>query len=336
MEAKQGPEVILQMLQGHQVSGIVTAAIQLKVFGPLASSPRSADAVAAEIRANPRGVRILLDALTVLGLLKREGGQYRLAPVSAEYLVPGKQTYLGDLTGLFASETMWRGYEKFADAVRNGGTVMAEHAETPQNRFWETFARSTGPMAFPDAGALEATLAGWIREKTRVRVLDIAAGSGIYGFTLARHPNVELTSLDWPNVLVETRQWAKRLGADEKRVKYIEGNVFEVDLAGPYDLVVMSHIYHHFDDETCAKLTKRVAGALAPGGRVAIHDFIADPSLANPAAALFSTIMLLWTKHGEAFTEADYRRWLEGAGLSWLATHPSSGKATSFVIGEKR
>jgi 2-polyprenyl-3-methyl-5-hydroxy-6-metoxy-1,4-benzoquinol methylase len=143
----------------------------------------------------------------------------------------------------------------------------------------------------------------------------VAAGSGLYGFTLAKNPKVQVTSLDWPNVLVETRKWAERLGV--KNNQYIEGNLFEVDWRGPYDVIVMSHIFHHFDRETCERLMKKAAAALAPGGKLAVHDFLADQG-----GELFSLTMLVWTKKGEAYRSDDYRRWYTAAGLAAPTVHP--------------
>jgi C-methyltransferase len=167
-------------------------------------------------------------------------------------------------------------------------------------------------------------------------VLDIAAGSGIYGFTLAKHPNVELTCLDWHNVLEKTREWAGRLGADAKRVKYLPGSLFDVDYGGPYDLILLSHVYHHFDTQTCAALTKKVAGALAPGGRIAVQDMVYDPTLQDPGPAMFSVIMLMWTHKGESFTLPDYAKWFADAGLATPQVHPSQGMPASWLVAEKK
>jgi 2-polyprenyl-3-methyl-5-hydroxy-6-metoxy-1,4-benzoquinol methylase len=331
----QGPETLMQMFQGVQVAGVLTAGIQLGVFDSLAAGPAGAEAVAARIKCPVRSTRILLDALAAFGLLRKEARTYALSDLSQAHLVPGKPMYMGDLAGLFSGPQMWTGYLRLAEAVKNDGTVMPEHAETPRYPFWETFARSTGAIAFPAAAALDGHLGSWIASRPKVRVLDIAAGSGIYGFTLAKHANVELTSLDWPNVLVETRQWAKRLGVDESRVRYLEGNLFEVDFGGPFDLVVMSHIYHHFDDATCSGLTRKVAVAMSPSGRLAIHDFLFDETLANPMGAIFSTTMLVSTRRGEAFAEADYKKWIRDSGLTHVATHASAGMPSSFVLADK-
>jgi len=317
------------------MTALITAAVELGVFAVVAKGARTCQQIAEGINAPPRSTSVLLDGLAVLGLLGKNGLSYENTPLSEEHLVPGKPMYMGDMTGIFGSDIIWTGYRHLAEAVRNDGTVMLEHAETPKHPFWETFARSSASMAFPAAGTLASIFGDWIAKKPKVRALDVAAGSGIYGLTLAKSPKVDVTLLDWPNVLVETRKWADRLGSDLSRVHYLEGNLFEVDYQGPYDLIVLSHVYHHFDDATCLGLTKKVAAALAPGGRVAIHDFIYDASLANPMAALFRTTMLTWTRKGSTYSESDYRRWLSEAGLGDVGIFPTNGMPTTLVTAEK-
>jgi 2-polyprenyl-3-methyl-5-hydroxy-6-metoxy-1,4-benzoquinol methylase len=331
----QGPQEIMQLMQGAQATSIFRTAIELGVFGQIAKGNRTASSVASAIGCKERPTRILLDACGALGLIEKKGREYALPPATEQFLVPGKPTYMGELSNLFCGESLWNSVARLTDAVRNDGTVMPEHAETPQYRFWEMFARSTAAMAAPAAQALDGQLAEYIGKRPKARVLDVAAGSGFYGFTLARRPNVELRVLDWPNVLVETRNWAKKLGVDESRVGYIEGSLFDVGWQGPYDVIVMSHIFHHFDAPTCEALMKKAAAALAPGGRLAIHEFIYDADLKNPMAAMFSITMLTTTRHGEAFSAADYARWFESAGLRTAGMQMNPGMPTTFLFADK-
>jgi hypothetical protein len=120
---------------------------------------------------------------------------------------------------------------------------------------------------------------------------------------------------------------------DMKRVKYLEGSLFDVDYGGPYDLVLLSQIYHHFDPQTCLILTRKVSKALAPGGRAAIHDFLVDGG--NPAGIMFSLTMLIWTHKGESYGEKDYRAWLSESGFGSVRVQPNTGMPTSFVIADK-
>jgi hypothetical protein len=79
----------------------------------------------------------------------------------------------------------------------------------------------------------------------------------------------------------------------------------------------------------------KVAAALAPGGRVAIHDFLYDAELKNPMGALFSVTMLMWTPKGEAYSAGDYEGWLTKAGLKPAGVHPAAGMPSGFVFADK-
>ena len=328
------PEPIMHLLQGAQATGIVKAGIDLGIFTQIAAGKTSAAAIATACGTPERSTRLLCTALAGLGVLTKRGDSYANTPAVEQFLVRGKPTYMGEVSNVFAGEMMVNALANLAAAVRNDGSVLPNHAETPKHPFWETFARSTAAIAMPAAQALDGALAGFFAEHKTVRVLDVAAGSGLYGYTLARRPGVEVTFLDWPNVLVETREWGKRLGADMSRVKTIEGNLFDVGFGGPYDLVVMSHIFHHFDPPTCARLMAKAAGALAPRGRLVVHDFFYDEELANPMGALFSMTMLAWTK-GQAYAQSEYETWCRQAGLEVRGAHSSGGMPSTFLFADK-
>jgi hypothetical protein len=219
----EGPGVILQMLQGAQVSAAVNAGIQLGLFAVLADGPLDAGAVAQAIQCPERSTLVLLDALAVVGLLTKAHDRFTLSPVALQHLVPGKPTYVGRVADIYCDPLRWGGLARLSDTVKNGGTILPDLTETPLHPFWETFAESSEALAFPAAMTLERLLKDTVESTAKMRVLDVGAGSGIYGFTLAKHPNVELTALDWPNVLEHTRGWAKRLGVDAVRVHYSPG-----------------------------------------------------------------------------------------------------------------
>lgn len=328
------PTPIFQMMQAHQASAVLKTAIDLGMFKALAEGG-AADAIASKIGCPARSTAIILDALAVLGLAVRNGEHYELAPLARAFLVPGTQTYLGDAANIFDGPLLWEAMGRLTEAVRADGSIMDKHAETPSHSFWETFARSSAALAGPASGALAAQLAPFAAQKKSLRVLDVAAGSGLYGYALQRLPGAHVTFLDWPNVLSETRAWGQRLGADLERARFLPGSVFEADLGGSYDVIVASHIYHHFDPETCQGLTKRLAGALAPGGKLAVHDFVTGPALENPGATMFSLVMLVWSRGGKAYGYEDYAAWMKGAGLTRPSSHPLPGMPSTWLISER-
>jgi C-methyltransferase len=322
------------MIQGLQATAILKAGVELGVFDLVAAGTTTATEIASIAGTSERGTRILLDGLAALGLLVTAGNGYRLTPLSDAYLVSERPTYLGGATKLMASEWAWRGWAGLEEAVRHGGTVLDEHAETPGHAFWETFAPSSIGLAQPKSEALAELLSPWASQRPTLEVLDVACGSGLYSLTLAaRHQHARVTLLDWANVLALTQANVERLGLDD-RTSVIEGDVFAVPLGGPYDLIVASHIFHHFSEERCLELLRRLRSALRPDGRLAIHEFSAesDQPADEPAPFLFSVLMLTWTREGEAYPVSTYQRLLEAAGFAAPEVHPTRDLSTRFLI----
>jgi ubiquinone/menaquinone biosynthesis C-methylase UbiE len=334
-ESGLSPEPLMQIMQGLEATAILQAGVHLGVFDALAEGKDDVKSVSARIGASERGTRILLDALSAFGLVEADGG-YKLTPLAEAFLVTGRPSYLGGMVNILAGDWAWTGYPRLADAVREGRSVLEQDAETPEHSFWETFARSSPGIATPASHALAEALAPWAESRETLDVLDIACGSGLFGLTIAeRFQHVQLTLLDWPNVLAITRGTVEQKGLLD-RTSFVEGDVFGVPLGGPYDLVVASHIFHHFSEERCLELLRRLSSALKPGGRLAINEFSADaPVSEEPFPRLFSIIMLVWTQAGEAYPVETYRRWLEATGFSPPEVHQSPGMPSRFLIAER-
>ncbi|MDX6644806.1 MAG: hypothetical protein QOK40_533, partial [Miltoncostaeaceae bacterium] len=143
------------------------------------------------------------------------------------------------------------------------------------------------------------------------------------------------TLADWPNVLELTRRNVERMGLAERATDR-PGDIFEADLGGPYDLVVASHIFHHFSEERCLELLRRLHDALRPGGRLAINDFMAaGPPAEQPFPFLFSVMMLTWTREGEAYPLATYRRLVREAGFGRVEAHPGIGMPSTVLVADR-
>lgn len=326
-------ENLVRLLTGVRRSATLRSAIELGLFAAVGDGA-GADEIARRIRCPERATRFLLDALVELGLLTARGPLYQLTPTAATHLVPGRDRYFGSMAAIWCSPVHWEGYTHLTKAIRNDGTVLRRDAEHPEHPFWETFARSCAPGTLPVAALLEARLHEWLRSKPKPRILDLGAGSGIHGFVfLQRNPRARLAVLDWPNVIPEIERWAERLEVAHRDIQYIGGDCFEADYRGPHDLVLVGHVYHHFDRDRCAELTRRIANALAPGGRLVLHEFMAlDDSYKGRS---FNITMLAWTRQGEAYSRRDYEEWFSAAGLRMIDVLPNPGVSTRLIIAEK-
>lgn len=144
------------------------------------------------------------------------------------------------------------------------------------------------------------------------RVLDLACGTGILTFALARRsPEAEIVGVD---IMPEYLEIARRRAAEGgfRNVSFIHARAEEVVLDGTFDCITGSYLAKYADLDL---LVRKMASLLRPGGILILHDFT-YPS--NPLVAWAWEVYLgmlrligprLFPEWGSAFTElADFMR----------------------------
>ncbi|MGH8906394.1 MAG: methyltransferase [Egibacteraceae bacterium] len=316
---------LFDIMQAYKKTSLLRTGVELGVFDALASGPASAVELSDRLGIHSRGTRILLDALAAIWLLEVDGGRFCLSPAAADYLVSTRPDYLGGMVRVMSSDWEWDALKDLSAAVRAGGTVMNMHAETPGYEYWEDFACFATAVAEPTAEVAADVLAPWAKGRATLDVLDVACGHGVYGYTLAaQNPQARVWSLDWPNVLAVTEQHAERMGVRD-RAHFIAGDMFQTPLGGPYDLVLITNVTHHFSERRVTELLTRLGTVVKPDGRLVIVGFTVgdEPPGRDPAPYLFSVLMLVWTHQGESHSVAAYNRALTTAGFSEATVYPT-------------
>lgn len=335
--AEQGPSPVLffDTINAYQRTEALRAAIELDLFTRIAAGERTAEQLAAACQASPRGIRILANYLTTLGFLRKVGEQYELTGDAEVFLNRKSPAYLGGTLEFLLTPQLKESFQHLTAAVRRGGTAVSDGGTVSHdNPIWVAFARAMAPMMQLPARML-VNLVGGDRERP-IRVLDVAAGHGIFGVSIAeQYPHAHITALDWPNVLAVASENAKQAGVAERHVLR-PGSAFEVDWSGPYDLVLLTNFFHHFDLATCSDLASRAYAALAPGGRAITLEFIPDEDRLNPpSTASFALTMLATTAHGDAYTFAEYQQIFQTAGFLRSELYALPPTAQQAVISYK-
>jgi 2-polyprenyl-3-methyl-5-hydroxy-6-metoxy-1,4-benzoquinol methylase len=332
---RPSPERIFGVLTAFQSSAALKAAIELDLFTAIAEGADRVSAIAQRVNAAERGVRILCDYLTIHDFLAKEEDRYSLTQESAVFLNRRSPAYLGTMTSFLTNESHKKNFEALTAAVRKGGTSVAQGDNTkPNDELWVTFAKSMAPLTTVSAGFI-AELAG-AKEGKASKVLDIAAGHGMFGITVAKqNPNAQITAVDWAPVLAVAKENAAAAGVAD-RVSFRPGSAFEADLGEGYDIVLLTNIFHHFDMPTCEKLMRRVHAALQPGGKAITLEFVPNEDrVTPPMAAAFSLIMLAGTDAGDAYTFSQYEKMFKNAGFRKTTLHPVPDMPQQVLLSEK-
>jgi 2-polyprenyl-3-methyl-5-hydroxy-6-metoxy-1,4-benzoquinol methylase len=329
------PQPIWQAMTGFQHSAAYKAAVELELFTKIADGNKTVAAIAAACGAAERGIRILADTMTVMGFLTKTDGEYALNDVSAAFLSKHSPAYLGGAVEFLMSDAQRRGFDDLTNAVIKGGSqITGDASMDPNSEMWVTFAKAMAPFMYPASQGIAANI-GFEKDR-KLKVLDIAAGHGLFGIAVAQHyTNAEVHALDWPNVLEVARENAERMGVGDRH-HLISGSAFDVDLGTGYDVVLVTNFLHHFDAETCTSFMKKVQESLNPGGKAMTLEFIPnDDRVSPPSEALFAMVMLAATPAGDAYTFAELRKICEDAGFAQNEHIPLPPMPQHLVVSTK-
>jgi 2-polyprenyl-3-methyl-5-hydroxy-6-metoxy-1,4-benzoquinol methylase len=334
-QSQPNPALIFDTLNAYQRTAALKAAIELDLFTAIGESAKTSAALAKRCQTADRGMRILCDYLVIVGFLTKSGQQYGLTNDSAVFLDRRSPAYMGSVAGFLTMPELMETSKDLAAVVRKGGTLVGNHGTVePSDPKWVEFARSMAPMMIPAAEAISGIVKADAGEKWKV--LDIAAGHGMFGITLAKHnPNAEIFALDWPRVLDVAAENAAKVGLAARYHK-IPGSAFDVDFGSGYDLILLTNILHHFDPVMIEMLLRKVRASLTPNGRALTLEFVPNEDrVSPPTPASFALVMLATTPEGDAYTFSEYDKMFRDAGFSGSDAYPLTGMPQTVLVSRK-
>jgi ubiquinone/menaquinone biosynthesis C-methylase UbiE len=329
------PQLFFQTINAYQRTEGLRAAIELEIFSAIGEGNATAPEIAKRCGASERGVRILCDFLCVMGFLGKVGNRYSLTPDTAIFLDQSSPAYLGGAVEFLLTSSLTDGFKNLAEAVRQGHTLLDDGGTVaPDNPIWVKFARAMAPMM-----ALPAQLMAKLVDPNAdrpLRILDIAAGHGLYGIEFAKNnPQASVVALDWPGVLEVAKANAAAAGVSD-RYSTIAGSAFEMDYGEGYDLVLLTNFLHHFDPPTNEGLLRKVRAALADGGKAITLEFVPNEDrISPPDTAPFSVMMLASTPSGDAYTFRELEQMAANAGYGSSELYQLPPSVQQVVISEK-
>ena len=329
------PQLFFQTINAHQKTEALKSAIELEVFTAIGEGNTTAAQIATRTGASEKGVRVLCDFLTIHGMLTKQDDHYELTLDSATFLDKRSPAYLGGAIEFLCAPALLEGTKRLTEAVRKGGTAMDEEGTvSEENPVWVKFARGMGPLMFLPSQLIPKLVDP--NADRKLRILDIAAGHGLFGIGFARHnPQAEITAVDWKPVLEVAKENAEKAGVAD-RYHTIAGSAFDVDFGSGYDIVLLTNFLHHFDPPTNETLLRKVHDALADGGRAVTLEFVPNEDRVSPPdAASFSMQMLTGTPSGDAYTFSELERMFTNADFSRSTIHPLPPTFQQVVISEK-
>jgi len=327
------PGLIFDTFMMYQRTAALKAGIELELFTEIARGSHTAEAIAKGVGASERGTRILCDFLTIMGFLSKSGDEYSNGLEASLFLDKNAHAYFGSVARFLLDPRLIAPFADLTQVVRDGRTTLPEEGTVSNdNPIWVEFAEAMAPMQFMASQEIAGILGG----EGEQTVLDIAAGHGLFGIAMAqRNPRARVTALDWADVLEVATGNAKKMGVADRHTA-LAGDAFTLEYGGPYDVVLVTNFFHHFDIPACEGLIRKIHASLKPGGTCATLDFVPnDDRVSPPASASFAMVMLGTTASGDAYTLKQYDAMFSKAGFASSVAHTLEKSPGTLIVSTK-
>lgn len=334
-DLRSAPGAIGDLIIGYRAAKALFTAARLELFDRLAGECRELDGICAELGTKPRPTEALLDALTGLGLLEKQGAAWRATELAREHLLSESPASLASVLKL--QDLLWESWGEFERVLREGrprASLTERIASQPG--FTEEYIRSMFAIAQRPA----AEIAGAADFSGATNLLDVGGGSGAYALAfLERWPALRADLIDLPETLRIARRFCGR-SPHAARLRFMVGDyrVWEPEPEA-YDIVLLSHVTHDEGEAVNLDLLRRAYLALRPGGRVLVHDFMTERDRTQPLfASMFSVHLTVYTEEGRVYSVDEYRRFVRSAGFSSIEDRPIAAgaqNASRLLVGRK-
>lgn len=310
----KGPGPVLDLF-GAGAFEAVLLADDVGVLDALSEEPRPLDALVDDLDADPEALAVLLAFLATTNYVVRDGDQYRATRTTRRWLSPANGTdmrpwlrYWRDVVFPF-----WR--EHMATALRDGEPPLTiyEYCDEAPGR-WELTQR-----AFRSAATLvldDVADAVTVPDDAE-RLLDVGGGHGLYAIELCRRHGLDGTIVDGSEALDVAREAVADAELSD-RIDLLGADYLADDLGDGYDLALVFNVVHAHDVPTVQALFERVAGALAPDGRILVLDQLAGSHRLPVARAgvQFAALTYVTALGGRVHSYRDLADALEAAGFT--------------------
>lgn len=308
-----------EWLLGPVRMALLTTAIDLGIPDLLAKTGDAAE-VARHLGAHTANTRLLLDALTAMGLTRKHGDRYSNSSLAERHLRAGSETSLLDVVQRMTA-MQHRNLGRLGELVRNGPPPLRKTEKLQNPDLWRKAARGLANYQRSGLARFAADLAASLPESQSLkRMLDLGGGPGIVGMAIVeRHPGMTGVLCDMPDV-TDTAQEEIAARGLAQRVGVLSGDYNTVDFGGGFDLVWASHTLYYANDLDA--FMGKVLDCLNPGGVfMSLHEGL-ERKRTSPEFCVLSRLSLALEGQDVSFDSGRIAGAMIGAGFQTVESRP--------------
>jgi SAM-dependent methyltransferase len=303
------PTPIGEAMYSMPVARSLQVAQRTGILGALAEGPREPGELAEHLGLQKTGTVRVLDVIATLGHVKENpDGRYEMTAGGRRWLDPRSDTYLGDF--LADTAEYWDWYAGLEDLVRDGRHVEL-HEKDPDDPYWQSYIRGQYQMARLSSAEVAKAIP---LARGAHSLLDVAGAHGEFSMALCRrHEGLRATVVDLPGSARVGEEIVAEAGMGN-RVRYLAGDMFEVDYDGHYDGALAFNIVHHLSPEQSRALFARIRAVLRPGAPLAVLDLYDREGGKRANLASILGLFFHLTSGADTYGVDEVSRWMRESG----------------------
>ena len=322
------PETLLETSGYYWKTCTLHTGVKLDVFTVIGNKSLSVDDICHTIEADPKGMSVLLNALSAMGLIIKAGTLYSNSSSALTFLCKDSTQYIGFM--IMHHHHLMESWSKMDKAVCDGKPIRTQSSSSDEKK------RESFLLGMFNIGmAIAPELSKELDLKGCTDLLDFGGGPGTYAIHFClNNPKLNAKIYDLPTTRPFAEKTINQFNISD-RVEFIEGNFIEDDFnyKNNFDAAWLSHIIHGEGPEDAEMIISKAVSGLKPKGKIFIHEFIMNNSMDGPLfPALFSINMFLGTDKGQAYSEAQLFTMLKNQGIKDIHRMDFVGPTESGII----
>lgn len=324
------PTLIFEITSSVHPAFAFLAGAQLDLFSPLGQGPLTTEQLANILEVNAQKLKPLLYALVTSQFLTLENDRFANTEVANHYLVRNSPRYMGSMHELLSK--MWEAELQTSASIRTGIPQAKHDYKTASRDELAQIFRGLHPGTIAAAYAL---LKRYDFSPYHT-LLDVGGGSGGLAITIAeRHPQIEATIMDLPSVTPIAQEFVDISEASD-RIQIVNTDVVQEPIEGSYDVAILRALIQVLGPDQARQALIHVGEAMNPGGHIYIIGAVLDDSRLTPRGTVaFNLLFLNIYDAGEAYTEQEYRDWLDESDFKNVE-RVLLPDGNSFITAQKR
>jgi SAM-dependent methyltransferase len=323
VDEQWNPAKLMKVSGAYWESFPLHVAVALDIFTRIGEGSLSAETMASQWKGDARSARMLLDALTAMGLLEKKADQYANTEAAKSLLIKTSPGYMG--YAVKHHHHLVAAWSKLSLAVKTGRPVKKRRSRSEIESFLMAM--------YNNASGLAPRITREIDLSKRRHLLDLGGGPGTYAIHFCQaNPELRATVFDLPTTEPFARKTIKRFGLSS-RIDFQGGDYLRDVAKGTYDVAWLSHILHSMGPEGCRIVMEKAVSVLEPGGLILVHDFLLNDTHDGPLfPALFALNMLVNTEEGRSYSEGEVKELMSRAGVRNIHRLPFRSPNDSGII----